>query len=647
MGEITWGTATAILTAPFVFLLPGWALLSLLLPPEGFPQEPVHHPDAVLWLVLAAGLTLALTPVALLLLYLTGLKIGTGVVLGGLVLSAMIVVWRRRRLWSAWWCQARSWRERMAKLDAPLVALALVLALLVGVRLWVVRGINVGFWGDSYHHTMIAQLLLDNGGLFQSWKPYVPLRSFTYHFGFHGTVALFQWATGWLTGNPTPRTVVLVGQFLSALAVLALYPLAVRLSGGHRWAGVVAVLIAGLLTPMPMYYVNWGRYTQLAGQVVLPVALWLTMEAVEARHWEARRPAVATLAVAGLALTHYRVLVLYVAFLVPYLPYRLWVERKERPWREPVGRLAGIGCAALAMVLPWAWNLWRGYYPTIAAGFIQRKVSASWVAEYNAIGKLTDFVPLLLLILAALGALWSLRHRPLVILVAPWMGVVILVTNPHLVGLPGAGLMTNFFIALALYVPVSILGGYLVGEGLTWLARRGRLAGYAAVVAVLAVGVWGARARATVLDRSHQVVTPADEQAMTWIREHTPPDARFLTNAFFAYGGGLVAGSDAGWWIPLLTGRGNTMPPMLYGSEVSSVPGYLSRVNDFVRAVQSAPLDDPATLRLLRQQGVSHVYVGAKGGPLLSVEELQRSDAYRPVYHQDSIWIFEIEPGQE
>jgi hypothetical protein len=58
---------------------------------------------------------------------------------------------------------------------------------------------------------------------------------------------------------------------------------------------VLAVLAAGLLTPMPMYYVNRGRYTQLAGQVVLPAALWSAMEAVEAPRRDPRRLIVAAL----------------------------------------------------------------------------------------------------------------------------------------------------------------------------------------------------------------------------------------------------------------------------------------------------------------------------------------------------------------
>jgi len=92
---ITWGTAAAALAAPLVFLLPGWALLSLLLPPERLDRRP----DAASWPILAAGLTLALAPVGLLFLYLVGLKVGTGGALAALALSASVILWRRGPVW--------------------------------------------------------------------------------------------------------------------------------------------------------------------------------------------------------------------------------------------------------------------------------------------------------------------------------------------------------------------------------------------------------------------------------------------------------------------------------------------------------------------------------------------------------------------
>jgi hypothetical protein len=106
-------------------------------------------------------------------------------------------------------------------------------------------GADVGRW-------LSTQLLLDHGGLFTRWAPYAPISSFTYHFGFHSAVAALAWLTGWSAS----QAVLWGGQILNALATLSLYPLAVRLADGSRWAGAVAVLLPALLWPMPMFYVN-------------------------------------------------------------------------------------------------------------------------------------------------------------------------------------------------------------------------------------------------------------------------------------------------------------------------------------------------------------------------------------------------------
>lgn len=639
MGEITWGTLVAILAAPSIFLLPGGALLSLLLPPESFMTQ--RRPGIATWLALAAGLTLALPPVLLLALYLVGIKIGTGAVLVYLAASAGVIAW----CWRPALRQRMSWREWMSWLDAPLLALILVMILIVGVRLWVVRGINVGYWGDSYQHTMIAQLMLDNGGLFQSWAPYVPLRSFTYHFGFHGNAALFQWATGWLAANSTPRAVVLVGQFLNALAALTLYPLAVRLGGGNRWAGVAAVLSAGLLTSMPMFYTNWGRYTQLAGQAILPVAIWLTMEAVEAPRRGLRRVVVAALAVAGLGLTHYRISIFYAVFMVPYVACLFlarWRSLRQMPWWwvQPLARLAAVGLLALLLAGPWIWHLRSGQLPNNLASYHQGALPDSFSTQYNAFE--WTFSPNWLAWLALAGAGWALVRRRRAVLAAFWAGLLLAIANTSLVGLPDTGLFNNFAVMIGLYIPVSILDGYLVGDLVALAASRWPGAQKLAALLFALVAVIGTLAQADPLVSSFQIVTPEDEQAMAWIRENTPPEARFLANSFFAFGDYVIVGSDAGWWLPLLAGRSNTVPPATYSMEAADPPDYREQVNAVARQVAEGDLDDPQMVAFLQSQGITHVYVGRVGGPLLVPEILRRSPYYELIYEAGGVLIFVI-----
>ncbi|MBE9470936.1 MAG: hypothetical protein IMY75_02325, partial [Chloroflexi bacterium] len=230
-----------------LYVVPGWALLAWL-----WSGERLSWAER---LGIAAGLSLALYPLLFLWTDLVGLHLGPLYAwlpaVGGLAALAWHHRgWRPRKGWEA----LRQWVRSEALW--PDLALMMVLGLVFGVRLLVVRTLDAPMWGDSYQHTMIAQLMVDHGGLFDSWEPYAPLRSFTYHFGFHAAMAAFHW----LTRMEMVQTVLWGAQILNALAVLALYPLAARVSG-NRWAGVGATLVAGLLSPMPMFYVNWGRYT--------------------------------------------------------------------------------------------------------------------------------------------------------------------------------------------------------------------------------------------------------------------------------------------------------------------------------------------------------------------------------------------------
>ncbi len=120
------------------------------------------------------------------------------------------------------------------------------------IRFYAIRSLPLPMWGDSVHHTLIVQLLLDNGGLFDSWQPYAEMESLTYHFGFHAIVAVFAM----LSGLDAARATLIMGQFLNVFAVLSLAPLAWKISNGNRWATIVSWLFAGFISFMPMYYTN-------------------------------------------------------------------------------------------------------------------------------------------------------------------------------------------------------------------------------------------------------------------------------------------------------------------------------------------------------------------------------------------------------
>jgi hypothetical protein len=230
-----------------------------------------------------------------------------------------------------------------------------------------------------------------------------------------------------------------------------------------------------------------------------------------------------------------------------------------------------------------------------------------------------------------------------------WWLTLLIIANPAWLGLPGSGAISNFALFIAVYIPAGVLIGSLFAAVMSRLSRR-RWVTLATLFCVAAVGLGGARIRIEdVRVSQHTLVTRPDLRAMAWIEENTVKDARFLTNSFLAYGDRAVVGSDGGWWLPLLAGRANTVPPLNYRTEQSPRPEYRERVLDFVRQLQQTGVDDPATLALLEVRGITHVYVGQQqgrvnyGGPdILDPAILLDSPHYRPVYHQDRVWIFEL-----
>lgn len=617
-----------LLIGALLLIMPGWALLSL-------GWQGLHRLGDKL--VLAGALSLSLYPVLLAFCKVVGLHLSAPWVWGLLAGSMMLVTWKE---WAKW----RRSGDPRPKLQFPDVLFLLLALFVLLSRLLTAPELRIPLWADSYQHSVITQLIAENGGLFDSWEPYAPLRSFTYHFGFHAVAAFYQW----LSGFGAPASVFWIAQAINALAVLGLYPLTVRLSRSH-WAGLVAVTAAAWLSPMPAYYVNWGRYTQLAGQCILVVALWLTVEFLEAKERHLAQLALLGLLLAGLFLTHYRVTLFCVVFLIPYLLWQTWRQRRDRlALYELWLRAALILLIAFLLVASWGIPLMLRYLPSLVRNYAAGGGETRHVEGYNILGDSLRWIPLLFrmpaLLALAIG-LW--RRQRGAILMAVWVAGLFFLANLNRLGLPG--IVDNFAVVIAMYIPGSVA----IGITVAWVEQMGhrwRWAHATLTIILVLAALLGVAHSPDIIDFSYQLVTPQDEAAMTWIRENTPPDAVFAVNMIFTYWGSLISGSDAGWWIPLLAGRRTTLPPQIYNTEDQPYPGYRQDLCTLTKLLLEEPLDAPEVLSALQKWGVTHVYVGlhrdqlpfgwARGG--LTNERLLDSAHYRPLYLRDGAGVFEV-----
>jgi hypothetical protein len=648
--------------AVLVLAAPGLALLEL----GGVAGK---TPDWGERICLALGVGLAYYPVLLVWTHQFGLALGAWHVWLSVSAGLLILFARASLLWRGYSQhaepdqQAASSPEQRRQLRWPLLALLLVAGLIFTIRLLVIRGLEAPLWGDSVQHAVIAQLILDHGGLFSSWNPYAPYATLTTHFGFSVVAA----ALAWPTDISSTQATLLAGQLVNGLAVVALYPLAKRVANGNAWAGVSAVVVAGLLSAYPAFYVNWGRYAQLTGQAILPVALWLFWLAAAERRFNWRVALLAGFTACGMVLSYYRMPYFYAVFVLAWLfcwAIPIW-KLDRRRWQTGGAQLVAVGLFALILFFPWLLNLTGSKLMQSAVGAsgaaldaVSRAPARSWqmevetvLNEYRAWSLLPSFVPPLLLATSGLACLlgfWRRQHN--VVLLVLWVVGLAALAATRLIGLPGARQMQSFAVLIALYLPVSLLTGWLLGELIHRLVRW-RLGLGVTIAGLLLAGLWGAWAQMTIVKPEFILVTRPDVQAMSWVDQHLPPDALLLVQGFTIYNGTQAVGADSGWWLPLLAGRANTMPPQYaMFNERPEEPGYTQRIVELVQLLEANRLSDAVAIRALCDWGITHVFIGQRQGTvgfeaaqLFAPAELSDQPAFQPIYHRDLVHIYRFD----
>ena len=444
----------------FLFVIPGWAILVLLYPNHSGLRWPEK-------LGLSAGISLSIIPILYLWSHTIGWQPGKAIAWLLPIFSIIILAWfyilmRRKEYINQGANQSnRKLRFIPSKwIWHDLIYIALALTILLA-RFLAIRDMEIPLWGDSLQHTMMAQLLVDHGGLFSSWLPYAQMESFTYHFGFHIAAAAFHW----ISHLSVIQSVLVTGQFINFLAILSLYPLSVRITR-NPWAGLISMAITGLLFPMPMSYLNWGRYTQLAGLVILPVAAFLIMHVMEARSFSWRETSLVWTTLAGLALTHYRVLIFALMIFPVYIFYSIIGKR----FLETIKRTGWIALGTILITLPWLINVTSGKLDLIAKSQLTTPASqlSDVARQAFGIGALTQYLPAWAWICSLVFVIWGLWKRDKgIAIITIWWLLILLVANPQWLHLPGAGIITSFAVFISTYLPVSII----LSAGLCWLAE--------------------------------------------------------------------------------------------------------------------------------------------------------------------------------
>ncbi len=472
--------------------------------------------------------------------------------------------------------------------------------------------------------------------------------------GFTPLMAVFTW----LSGLAIPQAMLILGQALNALAVVAVYLFAASLTGS-RLAGVIAALACGVFTPMPAYLTSWGRYTQLTGLLILPAAqklLNLSFTNLEGsdralRKITWRHPAVqwlllAAIACAGMFLTHYRVLAFF-AFLAAAELVVLAARALFYPglrsslWRNAL-TIGSAAVLAVLLSLPW----WPETLRTLFTPFLGYKAAAPVAFSDFSWNYLTTASGTAVMGAAALGLLIALiRQRWFATTLIIWLGLLIFSANLAVFGLPGSSFINNTSVEIMLYIPLSVLAGYALSETYTWLVNvlpqtLIKAAQGLCILLLAAVSLVGGARLVPILNPVTLLVRQADLPALQWVAENIPANETVLINPF-AWGYGLYAGNDGGFWITPITGRKTLPPPVLYGVGDAANWQNVEAINAQLKQITGASSDPGRLAQAMKQAGVRYLYLGARGG-IFSAEILRNSSAFNVLYNQNGVWVVEV-----
>ena len=652
------GQAWLLIPLGMVLWLPGWLLLDL----SGLRRR-FDWGERV---AISVGLSLALVPLMMLWTSTLGLHWSQPALLGAVILLGVIMLWR---MWRGF---------RPITLDWISLLLGIVFTVSLAVRLMMVRDLVAPAWVDSVHHALITRLIMEGGAFPTSYAPYLQLPANIYHAGYHSGLAAFLW----LSEMDLPQGMLYYGQVLNAACVFAVYLLTTQLSGDRR-AALLAAFLCALFTPMPAYYVSWGRYTQLAGLLILPVSLAFIKLVLDNAIDERMRPepnkagesenlpvpgqashrepsklrgwlstwalplGMSCLAAAGSLLVHYRATAFLACLLVGYAISQLfdWQDLRASGVGNNLIKLlvAGslLGLGALLLTLPGMVEVIRErLLPAFSPGNIvpgEAFADFPWRLLEAGYGMYT-------LWLAGFGLCVGLVLRKrFIATIIFWVVLMFTMANLGSLGLPGGGVINNTSVAITLFMPIALLGGYATSRmmaGMEWILLKKKPAlilptHLILLSACLILAVAGARQMFSLVNVNTYLFRSADLQALSWLKDNLPQNEPVLTNPF-NWGYGLYAGNDGGAWISALSGQATLPPPVIYGFGDRDE---LERVNSLSAQVIQHGANPDELWALMREADISYVYTGARGGPISSTALLS-SPLFDALYAQAGTYVF-------
>jgi len=533
-----------------------------------------------------------------------------------------------------------------------------VLILTVATRLWITHERPIPAWTDSLHHVLITELTIQNGQIPFDLEPYNAIPLAMYHLGLYTLTA----PVSWLTGVSAHVAVQWTAQMLNGLAGLGVY-LIIERQTKNRYSALLGAATVGLFCHMPAYYVNWGRFTQIASQSILLIGWFSVLEALQ--QWTDKKEendsakwsvsnrqqiglvVLAAIFSASVFLLHFRVAALYVLLLCVTLPYSLWVAYRNRKFWPLFSCLILIGIIALICVLPALWGALEKYiaFRQSPPLITDPQINAQYKDSYNNFP--LSSIPILvarpwLLYVAAGSTLIGLwRRNWLTICTVLWTILLIGLGNTYRLNVPMLNI-TNFgTILIMLYIPIGLVIGAAFSEIWDLLPNRYYVAMKRVfLIALILFSTISGWYRVNDIEETRFFVTDSDLAAMDWIQDNVQSEEIIAVNADF-WRAAAVNGEDGGYWIPYFTNHQTTAPPMIMSLAAREERLKMLEISNTVLAFEEAP----AAIDAMLVQRVRYAYITPSNSILekgLQSAALEQAESIELVFQNEGVQIYRL-----
>jgi hypothetical protein len=217
-------------------------------------------------------------------------------------------------------------------------------------------------------------------------------------------------------------------------------------------------------------------------------------------------------------------------------------------------------------------------------------------------------------------------------------------SGDHL-GFPSINLVNLNSYYITTFLPLALFLGSVGARFWRWLGRQAEPTQIAGILLLVpwgtAVALFGLQQQIAILNEQTILAYPADAEALGWLAANVPEEATIAVNSWL-WLGNTWSGNDGGAWIVPLTGRQSSTPPAdyIYSRELAD---FVRPFNETLTAVPDWSV--PETADWLREQGMSHIFIGVRGGQMDPAELLQ-NPRVGLIYGRNGAFIFSLLPAE-